>query len=202
MTTVAYDGFTLAADSQGTKDNSSGGSCPHCDSEVHQTHHNIRKVHRGATDVFYNEQRVIGWAGAGDANLIDALGYALKEGIALTEAAKLIGQFMKGLRRSASCTLLIVTEVTVWEVRCNSYMTVKDKEITQFPYAIGSGAPAARLAMVRYGLSAPAAAALSIDSDEYSGGEVCYLQCRNTTEHKVESYTYTEEDILELVKTK
>lgn len=203
MTTVAYDGYTLAADAQGTKDNSAGGKCPHCAGEVHETHHmRCKVVHpRNNLELTFNDQKIIAWAGAGDANLIEALGTALKAKIPIEEAARILSAFQRGLKRTASCTILLVTDQSVWSIKCSAFFAITVKEITEFPYAIGSGSPAARLAMRRYGLSAMAAVALAIDNDQYTGGTVSYIQCRNTTEHKVESYNYTEEDILELTNT-
>lgn len=75
--------------------------------------------------------------------------------------------------------LLIVTTETVWEVETIGLGGVTIKEITDVPYAIGSGSPAAMVAMKRMGLSAPAAVGIAIDVDIGSGGEVCYIDCRS-----------------------
>lgn len=199
MTTVAFDGVTLAVDSQTTQLSGIEGHCPSCDDHITRTHRYGYKlcVPRAAQKIHFKDQEVVAWSGTGMSKIIGAATRALRRGFDLLEALELIRAYANHMGDSE---IIIVTAVTVWQLSVSQKET-KVIEVTKYPAAWGSGCPAARLAMNRLGLSAPAAVALAIDSDTYSGGAVRYTDCRNDVNGEIQSYTYTEEDILELINT-
>lgn len=192
MTTIAWDGDNLAADSQATRPIVGTAHCQRCDAKLDHAVNHRRKIHvpLKREEVLFNGQRIIAVAGAGEARLIDTYRVGLLNNVPV-KTIRLMSPSAKTI------VLLVVTEDTVWQIE-NTEATVTVNEVTQVPYAIGSGAPAALLAMKRLGLTAMAAVACAIDVDKYSGGAVNYLSCRGDADAKIEAYTYTPEDIAEL----
>lgn len=199
MTTIAWDGDNLASDSQATRDFAGTGHCEHCDGRLRYivTHYSKILAPSFKEEIFFKEQRVLAVAGAGDAGMAGLYRNGLLNGVALKVIHHMAYETHKNKSRCPTAVLLVVTTESVWEVEHTSPQA-KVKEVTQVPYAIGSGAPAALLAMKRLGLTAMAAVACAIDVDKYSGGAVNYLSCRGDAGAKIEAYTYTPEDIAEL----
>jgi hypothetical protein len=199
MTTIAWDGTTLAADSQETHRAPLRGKCTNCDHEVGNLKTTITKIQLPKTPVLFNGSPMLAWAGAGNGSLIDLYGVGINEGIAIDVLGRMACKVFLERTTKPSMTLVVVTDDTVWQVMWDQRVGSMMKEITEIPYSVGSGSKAAMLAMKRLGLSAMAATACGIDVDPHSSGEVCYVHCRGEErDDALLRYTYTEADMLEL----
>jgi hypothetical protein len=200
MTTIAFDGVTLAADSQSTRQLPSKDKCMSCDVELTGTKRDVTKVnYYPRLTITFQGEPVIAWAGAGNAPLIEMFSEGLRQGVEIKAIGKMAAKVNAERMTQPTMTMLVVTAFTCYEVQYHFRMGAQVKEITKFPYSIGSGSKAALLAMKRLGFTAPAAVACGIDVDPHSGGEVCYVNCRGKAkERELLRYTYSPADIDEL----
>lgn len=196
MTTIAWDGIYLAADSQSTRDFPGTGHCEHCNESLSKTVNSVRKilVPSEKDNVFFREQKLIAVGGAGDSGFVGLYRMGIINNVPLGTIYTMAHELHKNKANTPTAVLLVVTDVAVWEVRHTKFQA-RAEEITQVPYAIGTGDAAAMLAMKRLGLTAMAAVGCAIDVDPFSGGEVSYVSCRDEVSSKVQKYKWTPEDI-------
>jgi hypothetical protein len=199
MTTIAWDGATLAADSWESRRAPTRGKCSNCEQEVGRLKSTITKIQLPKHPVLFNGSPLLALAGAGNGSLIDLYAVGINEGIGADVLGRMACKVFEERPTKPSMSLVVITDATAWEIMWDQRVGTMLKEITQIPYSVGSGSKAAMLAMKRLGLTAMAAVACGIDVDPSSGGEVCYVHCRG--EEKADAllrYTYTEADVLEL----
>jgi hypothetical protein len=199
MTTVVYDGTTLATDSQNTGRGKTEHHCPKCTTNLYTTHsfrNKVRNPHGGKSITFHGEP-IVAWASAGDLPLIKAIDTAISNHIDVHIAVSLISTSAGSHPRyQAGCSTIIVGVSKVWKIKIDGRVC-KVEEVTEFPVIIGSGSSAARVAIKRLGLTAVGAVGVAIDSDNGTGGEINYIDC-TAPDSKVLHYMWTEADTVEL----
>lgn len=170
MTTVVYDGETLAADTQSTS-KSDGTLCGRCgEDSVDRIRTNVRKIWL----VKKREgNKILAWAGSGRLNYLDAIARAINNGI---DPKTFLESLMPlvGPGSGINGNLLYITTEVPHRAYKISYegRDVREEEITGKVTAIGSGTPAALGAHQWLGANAVEMVAMAIDSDIYSGGNV------------------------------
>lgn len=173
MTTVVFDGITLAADSQGNyHQHGQPHTCPHCVGELKVTHSDVNKLVVPTRKVMFRQQRVVAWAAAGTWNAMQAMGDALFNGVNLVTAHAII----KKAGGKHDCDMLIVTEESCWVVKCNAAIVIT--EATEFPVGVGSGSPAAIFACKYLGWTAFGGVGAAMYSDKATGGRIHSYVCR------------------------
>lgn len=195
MTTVVFDGVTLAADSQSNSHQSGKPhTCPHCVGELDVTHSHAEKITVPSRPVMFKRQKVVAWGAAGTLKAMQALGDALLNGIPLPTAHAMI----KKAAGQLGCSFLIVTEDSCWNVVSNGE-GVKVNEVTEFPVALGSGTPAALFAGKYLGWTAFGAVGAALYSDKFTGGSIHSYVCRppegEALADKVSIHSWSEEEL-------
>lgn len=195
MTTVAWDGNILAADSLVTN-NHQGGYMPSKDAERKTLRFDqvtkIRHFKEGNNSTIQGETiRAVG--GAGKLSVLKTVFVACSSGMNIDKVLPLLGT----VGRDLDARLLFITDKQIWIVvvePCGS------RNYQNYPFtekvAIGSGQAAALLLMRRFGLSAPAAVAGASTVCDYTDRRVRYLVHPFTEQSQV--YAYTDEDIEEI----
>jgi hypothetical protein len=203
MTTIVYDGTTLASDSQTTGSNPrmAKSSCPSCKSALTETHsfRNKIQVPKLRKTVMFHGEQVVAWASAGSLEVIQALDIALHNGIDVHHAANMIGlaNHSSPVKGGPSCSTIIVGKTKTWLLNITG-LKCNVKEVDKLPCVVGSGSSAARFALNRLNLNAIGAVAAAMDSDTGSGGDINYIDC-TVEDPAVQHYSWTEEDTAELI---
>lgn len=205
MTTVVFDGITLASDSQTTASltrSLTSQHCPGCDEPLNKMHSFRNKLVIGyRKQITFRDEIVIAYAGSGSVGMIKALGHALEKGIALQEVAAMVNMVSGRLNEhngQGDASLLIVGQKTVWRVNVERNSTAIEK-ITKFPVAIGSGGKLALMGINRLGFNSVGGIACAIDGDDASGGNINYYNCREKVlEETISCYPWTKKDTDEL----
>ncbi|MNX46628.1 hypothetical protein D3C86_771690 [compost metagenome] len=200
MTTVAWDGLILAADSKESINKPTRDHCGNCNERIQKTYRDTTKIqlpkHAG---ILFKGQELVAWAGCGHSPIIEMYGAGLREGVDILTIGRMACKVYQDRHIKPSLTLIVVTTETAYEVSWAHGGGSIVQEITTIPYSIGSGSKAAMLAMKRLGYTAPTAVACGIDVDPHSGGDVCYVDCRGKVEEReMLRYLYTPADIDEL----
>lgn len=199
MTTVVFDGTILATDSQTTA--TAEGSCPHCEEKVHHLERDNPNKIRKPRNAKFKGYRIIAYASAGHVPTIRACDRALFSEVDLQVAMEIFtgdNQTSSNKKLSADCSILILTTGAWWQVEVHGgKVHIAQKYETDLPLFLGSGTPAARLAIKRLGLNAIGAMAVAIDADTYTGGRIAYIDISEETP-EIEYYLWTKEDTDEL----
>lgn len=167
MTTVVFDGTYLSADSKRSLRSRGSFKCSECDSEYDHTYNHTAKleIHK---NVKFKDQAVIASAVCGQVGVGNTLRLALNNHIDMNLAIKIMSGGGHG--KLSTAVLVVLTDVSLWEVKYDDGLTVK--EITKFPYAVGTGGSAALLAIKALNKRAPEAVEQAITVDQFSGGTV------------------------------
>lgn len=200
MTTIAFDGTYLAADTRtthagGAPETARSKRCTVCDGHADTTFSYARKLERSfpRKPVVFQGESVKAWGTAGCGSMGRAFDQAMKSGLDM-EALSTVLSFVHGHSGHA----LVITEENVYDITFGKMW--RCKKITELPYAIGSGGKAAMLAMKRFGYSAMGAVACAADVDKSTGGDIHYYNCRWVRSDEelaptVETINYTEEEL-------
>lgn len=170
MTTVAWDGKTLAVDRLSTRTLTNPIYCQDCDSESNTQYRLVKKLavnKNPSKHIFGDKPIVLGFAGCSETcRILSAL-------IVTGASEETIRAVMKPSPLLRSVSMLAVTDGKGYKITFDD-SAFGYKEVTA-PYAIGSGATAAKFAMGVLGMDAPSAIAASIEADDYTGGGVAYI---------------------------
>jgi hypothetical protein len=200
MTTIAFDGTYLAADTRtthggGAPETDRSRRCPSCDGHADTTFSYSRKIERTypRKPVLLEGEKVLAWATAGCGSMGRAFDRAMKAGLDLKEVSSVVAAV-----HNHGGHALVVTENSVYDIEFGKVW--KCKKIEQLPYAIGSGGKVATFAMKRLGYSAMGAVACAADVDKSTGGDINYYNCRWANPEAeipptIETINYTEEEL-------
>lgn len=204
MTTVIYHEGILAAD-QRTTHGGDGFGCAHrkrhcskCATPTEKTFSYRSKVEafrRPMDDRKFNGEHIIAWATSGCGVTGEAFDKAIKKGMNLSHAADMCSA-IRGIGKGRSCRAILVTTEKVYEVKFGNLFSWK--EVTEFPFAIGSGGAAAELAAKRFGYTAQGAVACAMDVDDSTGGKINYVVCREEAgevTRQIEEIEYSKEEL-------
>lgn len=180
MTTVAYDGRYLAADTRVTVRPPNGEDyfCAHCGGDHHVIQDNSNKITVLVRDElkFRGEHvRAVGQSGNQGASktLIGLLRNSNDNFEKLIKA-------LAPLKPSFGCNLLVLTDKAIYDVDWfNAQLKVKRLELTE-QIAIGSGTASAHFLMKMGGNMAPTAVAASAIASKSTGGRVHILDTHAT----------------------
>jgi hypothetical protein len=178
MTTVVFDGVTLAADSQRSRGaGSSTGErhCLHCKEPVNATASFVEKLQVPKKPVNFEGERVVAVATAGTVNLTQGILHAIFTEMDLNVAIDLLKATTTEGQSLPTGTVLVLTKESFFEVKMGIKHKFTVKKITKFPYFAGSGADVARCGMEMLGLDAAKAVQLARQYDKATGGEVRYI---------------------------
>jgi len=176
MTTVVFDGVTLAADSQRSRGMGSGDRhCVHCKESINATASFVEKLQVPKKAVSFQGERVVAVATAGTVNLTQGLVHAIFTGMDLDAAIELLKATTTENQTLPTGTVLVLTKESFFELKMGIKHKFTVKKITKFPYFAGSGADVARCGMDMLGLSAAKAVQLARQYDKATGGEVRYI---------------------------
>lgn len=201
MTTVVFYEGVLATDSQSTGPSVEEGHCPSCDESLSRVHSYRNKIMLPVKEIKYQDEVIIAWAGSGSANMIKAFTLALQSGLVPKLAAHMVnvainGDRPKGSSRATATILMVCTE-SVWVMDLGR-PTFHIHKQAKFPVIIGSGTPAARFALKHLNATAVGGIVAAIEGDDYSGGEINYLDCWGEMpegeERKVGHFKWTDDD--------
>lgn len=199
MTTIAWDGTTLAADSKESCNKPTRDHCDHCNNRINSVYREVTKIQLPKRPgILFRGQELVAWAGSGNGPIIEMYGVGLRDGVDILTIGRMANSVYRERHVKPHLTLLVITTESAYQVTWAENAGSIVKEITTIPYSIGSGSKAATLAMKRLGLTAMAAVACAIDVDPSSGGDVCYVHCRGEQERTLLRYAYTPTDVDEL----
>lgn len=178
MTTVAYDGKFLAADSRSTAGNSSTKAykCSSCGEQSSRVTEETIKLAGDFDGKQYRNEVIHAVAGAGMSRDIERMIKLLREGEDLDYVNRILEKVHEGAR-SFTAALIIVTEKSVFKMMANQdtrKMEVKRYDLTE-KVAIGSGGKVAEFTMKVLNCSAVQAVQAAITTDEASGGAIRYV---------------------------
>lgn len=173
MTTVVWDGQTLAVDTQTTVSSIRGAdNCNQCGKNSNHREFNDSKLTVGypKTSKFRGEQ-VLATAALGDHEFCVTLVAQLKQGRDIELQIKSAEQL--DLLGNVQAALVILTELDIWEFDINTgtleVICHDDK-----PLALGSGRSLARMALNDLSGSAVGIIEAAIKHDDYTGGDVMW----------------------------
>lgn len=179
MTTCAYDGQHLAADSRSTSGSSSAKAykCSSCGEHSTRVNDESIKIYGDFGEKLYRKEKIIAMAGAGLSRDIEKAVNVVQKGEDLDEVYRVV-QLVQ-VSRVFDASFLIVTEKSVFHLANN-----RDSgkvEVKQFgrdaKIAIGSGAAAARFAMKALNMTAMEAVMAASLGDDGTGGDVRWVDC-------------------------
>lgn len=182
MTSVVYDGKTLAADSRIT--NTSGHvrkhTCTSCGDHTEVVSDEAQKLHVNNDGKWtFRGEKIIGLAAAGASVFIGKIVDAIKS----KEDIELIYKNYKVIDGTGgySASFLIVTEKKVYKLATNNKaFDVEIFERNEF-VAIGSGSKAAEMAFKLTNASAVELINMAMSVDDMTGGKIHYVDCTQET---------------------
>lgn len=172
MTTIAYDGRYLAADSLTTRPTPlKNASCRSCGEPIDRFTRIGDKIrlpsHKGAPTLYKN-QKVLAWASAGHVALIRGLDMAIRSNYSLALSANMIAAGLDNLK--LKCQMIVLTEESTWKVTVDEH-TIEEEMDNGF-LSIGSGSLLADYLMSARDMSSWKAVEEVIRYDSGSGGPV------------------------------
>jgi len=199
MTTVAFDGKILAADTLAVHTNDDVDRfCLTCNTCTEEVGADISKIHLYEKEVSYKGQTVIATARLGSAIVSKAMDTSLELGQLNEETLEIVFRFLQYRNEVCDATLAIWTRESFWVVRIiDGKFSVT--EVTQFPWEGGSGGYVAMTAMKYMGLNATDALAIATDIDYHSGGPVESVVFKDNTYSLVKT-EYTASQLEQLKK--
>jgi hypothetical protein len=166
-------------------------NCQHCEGELKVTHSTAKKLFLGTEKTEFRGQKVLAWGGSG---VYDAM-LAYTEGLLNGVDLEIVHKIAAKVGGRIGCDLIIVTDVSCWHVESTTAKLVIE-EVTKFPFAIGSGKPAAYLACKFLGTTAFGAVGAATHSDLGTGGKINYVLCREETfDRKIHVDTWSEAEL-------
>lgn len=202
MTTCAYDGQYLAADSRSTNGATSYKSykCSHCGEESNRVNDEAIKIYGDFSDKKYRGEVIYAMAGSGSLADIKKVVDLVQKGENLDELYRVL-QAVNEHRTAFDVSFIIVTEKSVFVLKNNpdtKKVAVKHYERTE-KVAIGSGATAARFAMKAMNMTSMEAVMASTIGDEHTGGDIRWVDCSTPAgkpdTHSVIKYVSVEESV-------
>jgi hypothetical protein len=191
MTTVAYDGKTLAADSRATYQGDNH-TCVNCAHEGPARKEDATKLTLMTGMVKFRDEKVLAVGQAGSQVLSRDLIKVLQSGEDLEQTYKHFRMF--GARAVANkSSLIIVTVKSVYVVKAEEKMDVKKYTRNEL-VSIGSGKVGALMSMNMMGRTAAAAVTDVKQFDEATGGPVFVVDLTKS-ELKIDRYTGPETDV-------
>lgn len=175
MTTIAYDGKLLAADSRTTRTTASSQrwKCPECEADVSKTRSDDKlKLHGNWDNTYFEGQRVFAVGAAGSTMAIDMAMRIMRSKYQLQDGLEI---YTLTTEKVLDCALLIVCEENVFTVKPGAHQAKIKKYPLDINIAIGSGAKVAEMAMKILGLTAPEAIHAAASFDDATGGLVQYV---------------------------
>lgn len=198
MTTILYHNNTLLADSRTSRKASEGeGSdpamkCVHCGEKAHNVRDNKIKIRIPQRTIKFRDEVIRAVAGAGEVvaleNQLNSITTLEDYQAAYTAAFLMVGSAPGTIR----CTLLVVTDkhVHVIHYRNNGLSGMHvDRHSLDETVAIGSGAVAAKTAIIAYKVDAFEAMRVASEVDKSTGGPIRYVDF-SSKETKLEVRTY------------
>lgn len=177
MTTVVFDGVTLAADSQRSRGTGSVGErhCIHCKETINATASFVEKLQVPKKAVTFKGERIVAIATAGTVSLTQGIVHAIFTEMDLDTAIELMKATTVEGQSLPTGTVLVLTKESFFELKMGVKHKFTVKKITKFPYFAGSGADVAKCGMEMLGLNAAKAVQLARQYDKATGGEVRYI---------------------------
>jgi hypothetical protein len=166
---------------------------------MHQFHNKLKVIRRERNPTSFKASPIVAYAGAGSKDSIYAIGLGLENNVRTDVIGKMISHARGDSNAGRECSLLVVTEASVWHLSLGK-MIIKVKEITSFPFAIGSGTSVTKFAMENMGATAFGAVACAINADKSSGGKINLYNCREPDRApRSEEHDVTAEDFLAIM---
>lgn len=207
MTTIAYDGKILAADTRSTYGTDDAEQCPNCE-------HDLTHYYKHGSDKIDLLQKNDGIVFRDDK--IKAVGFsgyltAIKDALTLLKKGRNLEQTVSDMRvikahdplATKAFTLLMIGEKKLYLISSDGpttpTLTVKEKELSE-KVCIGSGEPAANAAFLLFNCNAIEAVQLATHADAYSGGAVMSVDL--SLEEKPNELTKTDAIDLETLKSR
>lgn len=178
MTTVAWDGKTLASDSlvtiTDTNWDNSPQMCPECDHDLRRTHGvRVKIVDLRKSEIFVNGSRCLALGSSGGLTALKIVKSLLEmcSNIKLSNELRFLDAVKSPLKKYTSEHLLICEDKVI-----RLGITPSSETITDYPLdsklSIGTGSSAALAAMKVFGGHAVDAVDLARFVDEYTGGAI------------------------------
>lgn len=184
MTTIVFDGTTLAADTLGTNTKSKH-FCKDCDKVINKQTR-IKKILIVESGATYSNSKILAIAGAGHFKITSVITNILMNEEHPTKVINTINKYTKTFSEGYGI-VVVLTEKGFHEMAIEDG-SITYKRITKFPYAIGSGGKAALMAMKLQEVSPMEAIKLTSIIDEYTGKTVHYCTREDATNGKIHIY--------------
>lgn len=196
MTTIVFDGKTLAVDSQTTsaRPTQPGQKCGHCQKDLKVIKH-TDKLRFPKEVVDFQGEHVLVVTGAGRRSWTNGIFRAICSETDLTKLGYILSGFddepdNRLLNQLDGEALVLTVTGKLWSIR-QKRGEIKTTQITEFPYHAGSGSDVTKVAIGYMGLGVLDAVALAVEIDSASGGRVCYVSIGDTKQ-SVKEYTAAE----------
>jgi len=193
MTTIAFDGNTLATDRRSSRPTPDNVHCPKCEEDITHTGQETNKIYlpKGAS---FKGSKVYAIASMGAQVTSTGLKTCIAGGIDLDTANTMLKAFQSTGSFTPYGGVAVWCEKGFYEVMLHKNK-LKVTEITKFPYTVGSGGDLAKMAMELLGADPDMAVAIASRYDIGSGGGVNLVMLDDAGEPKRSEKTISAEEM-------